>query len=527
MNKVASEIKGLTDCPIASAVPAPTAVERPPHERDVRRLASAATVSLVGKLGGRGIHLLADVVRAHILGPANFGLFAVGWTLSRVVTLVSPLGLNMGVIRYGARYWGKDPESLKGVVLQSVKLALLSGLSIGACIYLAAPWIGEKLFGMPSVVPVIQSFAFVIPLMTTLRVAAAATRISQRMKFAALSEDISQPAFDLLVLLGLYAVGWRLVGALVANVVSFGLALLLAIRYVKNLYPETISSAVRQKHPGFELLSFSLPASFSGIFGLLLVWIDRLFVAHFRPIAEVGIYQAASQLSIGFAVILAGFGSIVTPMATDLFHLKEMRRLEELFRISTKWSLYASLPPFLVMCLVPRDVMGVLYGAAYKAGWKALIILGIGQLVNAGTGPVTNILTMTGQQNQLLGISGAMLLLSISLNFILIPRWGMVGASVATATALTGMMVWAILQAKRSLRIQPYDRRYLKGLFGSVLTLSALFLVRWFGIRSSSLSLLTNSVVATVGFGTTLLLFGLDLEDRNFLELIRSRLHSN
>src|ERR1700686_2986195 len=120
-------------------------------------------------------------------------------------------------------------------------------------------------------------------------------------------------------------------------------------------------------------------------------------------------------------------------MTAVLPHRGEIKRLEEVFRVSTKWSLYVSIPPFLVMCFASRGVLSVLFGKPYEIGWAALIILGVGQLVNAGTGPVTGLLVMAGLQNHLFVISGASLGAGAAMCIFLIPRWGMAGAAVATA----------------------------------------------------------------------------------------------
>src|SRR5207248_9468602 len=136
------------------------AVGQPPvHEADVAKLARGAGVALMGKVAGRGVRLLGDVAMARLLGPINFGLYAIGWTISRIVTLVTPLGLNIGVIRYGARYLKKDPARLKGVILQALWCSVAAGTLTGIALFLLAPWIGADIFQKPGVVPVIRWFA--------------------------------------------------------------------------------------------------------------------------------------------------------------------------------------------------------------------------------------------------------------------------------------------------------------------------------------------------------------------------------
>jgi len=257
---------------------------------------------------------------------------------------------------------------------------------------------------------------------------------------------------------------------------------------------------------------------------MFVLWFDRLFVGHYRSAAETGIYQAASQLSVGLAIILSCFGSVFSPMSAALDHQGEIKRLGELFRVGTKWALYVSLPPFLVMCFAPREVMAVIFGKPYEMGWLVLVILGAGQFVNAGTGPVTNLMNMAGLQNPLFRASAVMLGLSAALNVILIPRLGMTGAAISTAVSVSGMFAWAIYVTKQKLGIVPYDRRYLKGLAATAVTVAALLLLRQFRVSSPVLSLALVCILASAVFLAMLMLAGLDEEDKDFIRLLRDRL---
>lgn len=507
----------------ALEVPTGAAASQGNQDGDVTKLAAGAGVALGGKVLGRGVRLMVDVVLARVLGPVGFGLYAIGWTITRIITLVTPLGLNIGVIRYGAKYWKKDPARLKGVIVQSVGYSLLTGALFGMGFYLLAPWIGNTIFHKPEVVKVIRLFALVFPVMTGLTTSAAATRVSHRMKYGALAEDISEPVVQIGLVLLAWWLGYGLGGSILACVGGYTAAFLLALYYVVKLFPE-LKRTVTVIYPGKELLAFSIPASLTGVFGVLLIWVDRLFVGYYRPAAEVGIYQAASQLSVAFAIILSGFNSIFSPMAADLFHRHEYERLEELFRVSTKWGLYLSLPPFLVTCFAPRLVMGVLFGKAYVSGWAALLVLTFAQVVNAGTGPVGYLLVMAGYQKRMFQLSFVMCLVAVIMGLILVPRYGMTGAAIATGASLSGLFISAIVLARVAMNMRPYDRRYLKGALATVLAAVPLFLLRNAHIGTATTTVIIDALVACGVFAGTLIATGLDPEDRKFIGMIRNRI---
>lgn len=503
---------------------APTDVSEFTEEKDVQRLATGAGVAMGGKLAGRAVRLLGDVVLARLLGPASFGLYAIGWSVTRILTLFTPLGLNTGVVQFGTRFYHQDDSRLKGVLVQSLWIALPVGLLAGAGLYAAAPWLGEGIFHSAELTPVLQCFAFAFPLITLLRVGAASTRISQRMQFSVLAEDVSQPVSDLLLILLFWVWGYRLMGALAALVFSFGISLVLCFFWVGKLFPQLSSRPTRAVFPGKELVTFSLPASFAGAFGVMLIWVDRILLGLFRPPAEVGVYNAVSQLGVAMAIALGGLGAIFSPLAADLYHRREMRRLQEVFRVNTKWALYFGLPLFLIVCFSPREVMTVIFGNSYAAGWVPLIILGAAQLVNAATGSVGVLLVMTGNQTRIFALSGVMVMLSIAMGVVFIPRWGMLGAALATSCAISGLFVSAVFLARSRLNIWPYDRRHLKGLLAASASTGVLFLFRIFHPSSPVLNLAATALIAIGIFVITLGLLGIDSEDREMINLIRARL---
>jgi O-antigen/teichoic acid export membrane protein len=197
---------------------------------------------------------------------------------------------------------------------------------------------------------------------------------------------------------------------------------------------------------------------------------DRLFVGFFRSASETGVYQAASQTSVIFAVILIAFAAIVTPMITPLHQKNQIRLLGELYRISTKWSLYLSLPIFLWLCFYSREILSAVFGASYAWGWPALIILALGQLVNVGTGAVGPLLTMTGHQKRWFILTGTALLINVCLNGYLVPRWGIMGAAFGTAISLSSLFIVGVFQIRKAVGIWPYDGKFVKGAVAAVLS---------------------------------------------------------
>jgi len=492
-------------------------------QQDVSKLAAGAGVALGGRIIGRGLLLGVDVALARMLGPVQYGLYVIGWTITRLATMLAPMGLNAGVIRFGSLYWRRDESRLKGVLWFCLGVSGLIALAMGLALYFGANWLAGSVYQKPELAMSFRWFALGFPSAAMITVAAAATRITQRMKNGVITEDLSQPAvalFLIFVLVGFLKQGMH--GALVAYLVSFVISTLIGIYYVAKLFPVMFSGKVAAIFPGKDLIAFSLPASVTSVLGVMILWVNRLFVGYFRSAGEAGIYQVASQVPVTVALVVGSVAAIFSPMVADFAHRGQMDKLREIYVIGTKWTLYFSMPPLLMMALVPREVITVLFGASYADGGAALRILALGQLFNAASGCVGTLLVMTGNQKVTSALYAIMFVINGVMSILLIPRFGVPGAAWATSITAAGLFAPALVIAWHRLKMLPWDRRYWKLLVATAIAGAAML------IPVPSLKPLTHLLLAgffaTGLFWGAMFAIGFDDEDRHFMAMIRTRL---
>ncbi len=493
---------------------------------DVGSLGTGAGTALIGRLLGRGLHVLTLVFLARWLGAVAFGLYALGLTILRMLGLLATLGLEQGVIRFAPHYAKGDSPNLGRLFSRALVLALAAGALLSVCLYFSAPWLSSTVFHNVRLMLVFRWFSLAFPLISGLAVASAITRVSKRMEFSVSSYELGQPAVNVLILLVSFLLGLRLFGAVIALVASFAVGLVLALYYVQKLYPQTFVLGKSAFPDSRALLAYSIPTCLTGGLSMMTIWVDRLVVAHFRPPVEVGIYQAVSQISVLFVIILSAFDAILGPMISSLHATNQNARIGEIFRISTKWVLYLSIPLFLFVCLDARGILSTLFGRVYGAGWVALLILLSGQMVNALTGNTGILLVVTGNQNFVLWSCAAMVFLNTALGFVLTPRWGMAGAAISTAVALISLNAVLLAGVRTRLNLWPYDMRYRKGVLASAVTVVAAIALRRVTIPSPPLNLFVRLAAITLVWVGALLIQGLDPEDKAFIKLMSGRFQS-
>ncbi len=488
-------------------------------------IAAGASLLLSSKILGRGLAVGSQVVLARWLGPDVFGIYVIGWTVLLLSSVIAPMGLDKGVLRFGSQY-SEQTDRVAAVVRQSLVVSLLVGLGLAVILLAGSAPIANLLFRKPDVKSVLMILALALPLVAALRVAGAATRLTKRMHYTVLSEDLGQPGLLFTVLLVAAVAGAGLIEAVWLTVVSFAAAFALSMVFVARLFPGVFQ---RQRQPERfyrDLISFSIPASMAGVAAMMTIWSDRIMVGIFLPAADVGVYQAASQISLVFTIILGAFSGVFAPVIGELHAAGDRKRLREVYAVATKWGLYVSVPIFLAIAFAGRSILVGVFGAPFAGGEVPLVILCVGQLVNVGTGAVGLLLIMTGRQKLWLRISMAALMGNILLNLSLIPILGMTGAALATSVSVGLMFVIALIQAKRELSVWPYDRRFLKGLYGASVATLALVILSLLPTEYALLEAALFVVTALTVFFATLLVVGLDEEDGDVIKTLMSGLRT-
>jgi O-antigen/teichoic acid export membrane protein len=490
-----------------------------PSEQGPARLAAGAGIALAGRISGRIFGVVGDIVAARILGPAVFGLYSIGWTIFRLLELVAPLGFDLGVLRFGARHLEGDDRALKGILSQSLLAPLGSGLFFGISLFLLAPWMAEQLFNKPELVHIFRTLALGVPFAALLPVIAAGLRLTQVVKTSIIVQDLGQPLLALALLGVFYRLSMRLNGVLLSDILSYIACAGLGMIYLRRLFPAAFDPAVRGLPVGSQIWSFSIVASLVAVLSTLIFWIDRLFVGRLLSAEDTGIYQAASQLSVVFAVVLGSLSRIVIPMFANLIHEGRMVSVQEVFRLSTKWGFYLSVPILLVLSIAARETLSSLYGPVYEGAAPVLMILLIGQLSNLVTGPVGPLLVVAGHQNLVLALSAMALGLNTILLWVLVPRYGLIGAGAATSTALSLFFGAALLAARWKLGVWPYQRGFMKGIAAAIVAGVCLMLAsRAMQAWNSMAAVSVQFVLATLTFFAVLLTLGLDGEDAEMLK---------
>jgi O-antigen/teichoic acid export membrane protein len=188
-------------------------------------------------------------------------------------------------------------------------------------------------------------------------------------------------------------------------------------------------------------------------FNLILAQTDILMLGFFHGTAEAGFYAIGVKLTAMLVFVLVAFNSIMAPMMTNLYHQGAINELQRIVRLGANGAFWGSMVVAAMLFFFRTQILNI-FGEDFVAGSQVTVmILTVGQLINAFAGPVAMLLNMTGQQNAVAKILGISAVANITLNFILIPQYGSLGAAIATLVTIGFWNIAMLVVAKRRIGI--------------------------------------------------------------------------
>jgi O-antigen/teichoic acid export membrane protein len=443
----------------------------------LKKIAKGAGIVFFGLITGKALGYLTRMFIARFMGPDVYGLVSLGLGIFGIATAISLFGLSHGITRYISFYKGKGNfGKIKGTIISSLKMTFPLSLALSAGLFILAGQISADIFSKPALTPVIKLFALAVPFAVLSIVFISSIKGFQIMAYKVYVDDILKNVSTLVAVVLLFWAGLTLTGAVLAYAVGFVFAAALGGYYLEKAFP-IIRTKIKAIPTGRELLAFSWPLAAVAMLGLIMAWTDTLMLGYFRPAADVGIYNAALPTAMLIIIILASFYHIFTPVISELYSRGKKEELRQTYKTVTRWIFSLTIPLFLIMLLFPKQILAVLFGPKYFLGAVPLMILAFGFFVNAAVGLTGQTILTIGKTktNLFLGAIGASS--NFTLNAILIPIYGIVGAAVATAASLILLNVISLGFVHRYLRVQPYTLSYVKITFAAFVPFAALWLI--------------------------------------------------
>ena len=199
----------------------------------------------------------------------------------------------------------------------------------------------------------------------------------------------------------------------------------------------------------------------SGLAFSLINKIDIYFLKYYYSSIEVGKYSIILPFSSLILLVTVAFGQPLYSKVNILLENGDLKELSKLYKKNAKEQLYFSLIIFLgISCyFIP---FFKIVNKQYIYIYTPLIILSIGRLIDVSTGMCGTILNFSKYYKYDIRFTILLLMLSIVTNIILIPKYSINGAVIATAVSLGIYNLLKVYYVYKTFKIIPFDVESLK-----------------------------------------------------------------
>ncbi|MBU2544924.1 flippase [Patescibacteria group bacterium] len=354
---------------------------------------------------------------ARILGPNQFGVFSFALAFCSLFLIFSHLGLSEIIIRELA----EDKENEKkypAILTLKISLSIFAYLLL----FLSSFFISNemrKIVWILGIYVLSNNFLIIIY---------AFFRARQKMKYEAGIKIIQS-----FLILGMGFILLKYIPSVeTLGYVLFG-STLLTILFVLTLF----SIFIMPISLSFDFavwknfLKLSWPLGLAVAIGVILLRINSVMMGYLGQLTEVGWYNAAYRI-VGIAIIFSALMlSSFFPALSKIFK-ESKERAEQIYNLYREITIAIAVPLVVSGIVLSSKIILFLYGASYLPAVLAFQILigvaGINFLYN----PYSMMFVVSNKQKAILIISSITVGINIVLNIILIPRYSLYGAAIAT-----------------------------------------------------------------------------------------------
>ena len=399
------------------------------------------------------ISLVIGMISARYLGPSNYGVITY---VSSVVAFALPimqLGLNQTLVKE----FVQSPEREGKILGTSLVINILSSIvsMIGSVAFVFLVNAGER---ETILVCILYSFTLLFQATEMTQYWFQYQLLSKYPSIATLCAYVVVSLYKIFLLVTQKSVVWFAL----SNVLDYFLiSVILMVIYFK-VGNQRLSFDWRL---GREMLSRSKYYIIPSLMVMIFQHTDRIMIKLMMGEAETGFYSAAITC-VGISGFV--FSAVIDSMRPVILEEKGKDQARYENRVSQLYAIitFISLAQSIGMTVLAKPLVNLLYGAEY-APTAGILCVAVWYVTFSYYGSVRNVWILAeGKQRYLFGINVIGAVANVLLNLLLIPRWGGIGAAIASLITqfFTNVIIGFVFKP-----IRENNRLMLKGLNPRVL----------------------------------------------------------
>lgn len=423
--------------------------------QDVLGLFNDAAAVFLYRVAGAVFVLLTQLALARWIGADELGRYVLAFSWCVFLAALAGLGFPRAAPRFIGKALADDrPDLVRGYVRAHLRIVLIASAVVVALATLVIAITGKP--SSESARDVLYLGILAVPLFVLINLCSSTAHAFSWFRLAFVPNAVLRPLL-LLVTISVLWLSNRELSATSVMLFHIGIAALLLIAQA-FLVRQKVDNRLAAVAPAYETSTWIRTAP-----QLLIV---TLFVGYFQDlnIINIGMYVDAEELAIYNVSLrlsfLISFGilaihAIAMPKTAQLHAREDRVALQALTthvaRLQLLWSLIAVAGVVLL-----GEYLLSIFGPGFAAGYVALVVLAFAQLIASFFGPVTQVLSMTGHQDECLYAFSIALAAMLCLNHVVVGRYGIDGAAVVVAVTFFLQSAWLCIVVIRKVGVSPF-----------------------------------------------------------------------
>ncbi|MBA7507591.1 hypothetical protein ES706_06311 [subsurface metagenome] len=436
---------------------------------------------------GRGLILLPILTK--VLGAGDYGV----WSLILVtISLLLPfvmLGLPYGMGRFLPAE--RDRRKASKGIFTTLFTILFTSIIFASCLFFLADTVATVLLKDASFAPIIRIASLLVILQALSQLSVESFMPFRQVKTYSIL-TIIQTLMEIALVYFLVLFGFGLYGAIIALLVTRGIVLLISLPLIISRFGFSLPSfSVFRSY-----LTFGLPIVPSVIFEWVITSSDRYMIGFFLGAASVGIYSASYNMGAMAAVALYIITFATAPTVVKSYDEGKIEDTKNYLSYSLKYFLLFAIPSVFGLSILARPLLNSLTTPEFVSPGIFIVPLVASSMIFEGVRAIYGRVVQLSKHTGIFTIASvAAGLTNIGLNIIFIPRFGVIGAAIATL--ISYIMVGFIMyyNSRKYIRFEVDKGFVVKSILASIVMTSAIWAFSPVGIVKILLAIVIGIII--------------------------------
>jgi len=481
---------------------------------ELKSLVKNSGLNIAGSAVSRILKYVAVLFAVKALGVTDYGYYVLGLAVMEIGSIFGNMGFQYAVFRFVPMYRGKgDINRVKGTILFSFEAVLVFGVIVSIIIFCCSEWISTIIFKKPDLSVFIKVLAFALPFVTLSRIISNIFKGFNVIKYNVAIYEIIVVVLRTVLFLFCLLLGLGAFGILYSFLGSVFLGFLLGVYFVLRIFPKIRDNSIKAVCDKKEIVHFSFPLFLTGFLNVFLNKTDILMLSYYVPAGEIAIYSISQRVAHFVMFISFATFAVFTPAVAELFGKGKYGEMEDNLKKTIRWSLITTVPIYVVIVVFAEGLLSI-FGKEFCGGDMVLYVLATGFLINSVIGFSGQMLAVKGRAKLILFNSIGAALVNVCLNLVMIPKFGMIGAALATGFSILAVNVARTFEIYFLDKLNALQMNLIRPLLiGAISGLLAMWVKSSLHFDLGLLRLTIIAICLFIVYGILTLFFALDKEE--------------